>query len=234
VEGIPHVTRLLDDRNPQVRLAAVRALGRIGTTASASALIQHVDKKDARIPPQPITMSLVRTGVHAAEPLIAALGAQRVGVRVMAAEVLGVLEVMRASEPLERMLAVDPDVGARIAAAHALGRLGMPGSVPGLIRSLEMNYQTDVLGAACKSIGQIGNPASIRALEWAMGHAEPAVQIAAATAMIPMGEAGIDMLRSIAQQAGPGCHAAREVLTRHAVLAGNDPAEFMEIAGGAR
>jgi HEAT repeat protein len=222
IEGVPHVARLLDDRNPQVRLAAVRALGRIGTTASAAALISHVDQKDPKIPPQPVTMALLRIGTDSAEPLLAALHAYRANVRTMAAEVLGVLGVIPAAGPLERMLGTDPDVGVRIGAAHALGRLGVPGSVAGLIHSLEIEMEDhpDVLGAVCLSIGQIGNPASIPALEWAIVNPEPSVRVSAATALRLMGDAGVEQLRLTAHNEPVRGDAAREVLARHLITAG--------------
>jgi HEAT repeat protein len=221
VEGIPHVSRLLGDRNRQVRLAAVRALGRIGTAESATALITHLDQAEAGIPPQPVTMSLLRMGTPAAGPLRTALDAKQATVRTMAAEVLGVLGVIEAADALERILRNDCDLTVRIGAAHALGRMGLPSSVPLLIRALKVEHHPELLGAACTALGQIGNPEAIPALEWAIGHTTPAVRIAAAQALLALGPAGLARLRSMPETANGG-DAAREVLARNTILRGND------------
>ena len=216
IEGIPFVTRLLDDRNPQVRLAAVRALGRIGTADSATALITHLDRKDPGIAPQPVTMALLRMGKDAAGPLRNALDATRVSVRTMAAEALGVLEVIPATSTLERMLRTDPELAVRVGAAHALGRLAMPVSATALIQALKTEHSSQVLTAVCTSLGQIASPEALPALEWAAGHEDPTVRVAAASALIQIPAGGIERLRSIAQQPSGG-DAAREVLARNVI-----------------
>jgi hypothetical protein len=221
IEGIPFVSRLLQDRNPQVRLAAVRALGRIGTAESAAALITQLDRADPGIAPQPVTMALLRMGLNAAGPLRRALDAQQVTVRTMAAEALGVLEVLPATGALERVVRTDPELGVRVGAAHALGRLGMPRSVGVLISTLKQEHDADLLAAACTSLGRIGSPEAVPALEWAIGHQTPTVRIAAAAALIQIPTSGIERLRAIAQQPVGG-DAAREVLARH-VIASSEP-----------
>jgi hypothetical protein len=219
IEGIPFVTRLLTDRNPQVRLAAVRALGRIGTSDAATALINQLDRKDPGIAPQPVTMALLRMGMEAAGPLRNALDATHPNVRIMAAESLGVLEVIAATGTLERILRSDPELGVRVGAAHALGRLAMPGSVTALIQTLKTEHGIDLIGAACVSLGQIGSADALPALEWATGHESPPVRLAAAAALILL-PGGIDRLRQIAQQPLGGGDAAREVLARHVIAIG--------------
>ena len=221
IEGIPFVARLLDDRNPQVRLAAVRALGRIGTAESATALITHLDQDDPGIPPLPTTMSLLRMGMDAAGPLRSALDSKYPNVRTMAAEVLGVQGVLPAHAALERMVRNDSDLTVRVGAAHALGRLAMPTSGPVLVRSLKMEHHHDVLSAACTAIGQIGDPASLNSLEWAVGHTTPVVRIAAAQALLQHGEPGLEMLRTKAQHPTAG-DAAREILARHVIMTSGD------------
>jgi hypothetical protein len=232
IEGIPYVAKLLDDRTVQVRLAAVRALGRIGTKDAAAVLIAHVDEKNHGIPPQPVTMALLRIGVEAAEPLMAALDSERMNVRTMAAEVLGVLGLIPATTPLEHRLGVDPDVEVRVGAAHALGRLGMPSAVGPLIHSLQTERHAHVLAAVATALGQMSDPSSIPTLELALADAEPMVRIAAAQALIQIGGEGIDRLRSIAQRGAPGADAAREALTHHSIVAGGIPETFAPMPGG--
>jgi HEAT repeat protein len=231
-EGAPYVAKLLHDRNRSVRLAAVRALGRIGGPEAAVALIEHLDESGARIPPHPITMALLRIGADATEPLLGALENGSVGVQTIAAEVLGVLGLIPATGPLERRLATDPDPGVRVACARALGRLGMPSSVPGLVHALQNERHVEVLATVATALGQMAAHEAIPTLERAVADPEPAVRTASAAALLQMGEPGIALLRSIAQRNAPGSDAAREVLTYDAITAGIDPELFTAMPGG--
>jgi HEAT repeat protein len=231
-EGAPHVATLLHDRNRQVRLAAVRALGRIGGPDAATALIEHLDESGGRIPPHPITMALMRIGADATQPLLGALETGSAGVQTIAAEVLGVLGLIPATTPLERRLASDPDPGVRVAAARALGRLGMPSSMPGLVHALQNERHVEVLATVATALGQMAAHEAIPTLERAIADAEPAVRIAAAAALLQMGEPGTGLLRSLAQRNEPGADAAREVLAYNAITAGIEPETFTAMPGG--
>jgi HEAT repeat protein len=231
-EGLPYVAELLKDHDPQVRLAAVRALGRIGTFDAAAALIGHLDESGSRIPPHPITMALLRIGADATDPLLHALETGSTGVRTIAAEVLGVLGLIPAAGPLERLLAADPDPGVRVACARALGRLGMPGSVPVLVHCLQNERHVEVLATVCTALGAMAAHASIPTLAQAIGDPEPAVRTAAAAALLQMGPEGRELLRSIAQRNAPGADAAREALTYDAITAGIEPELFAAMPGG--
>lgn len=223
-EGVPFAARLLDDPNGEVRLAAVRALGRIGGLEAATSLLEHLDREDATIPPHPVTMALLRIGVDATEPLLAALGAERATVRTIAAEVLGVLGIFSAVPALEHRLAVDQQATVRAGAAHALGRLDLPSSVPALTRNLAREHDPEVLVAACGALGRITDPSALPALERVLGHDVPKVRIAAAQAMVLMGSAGLALLRTVAQRDAAGGDAAREVLARYLISVGSEPA----------
>ena len=217
LEGVPFVAALLDDSNAEIRLAAIRALGRIGGLDAASALLEHLDRDEALIPPHPVTMALLRIGTEATEPLLAALTARRADVRTMAAEVLGILGVMPAAGHLEHRLDTDLNAAVRVGAAHAVGRLGMPSSIPVLLQTLAREHNVEVLAAACTALGRITDPATIPALERAVHHPSPTVRVAAALALILMGRVGLTRLQLIAQQDAIGGDAAREVLTRYAI-----------------
>jgi HEAT repeat protein len=223
-EGVPEAAHLLSDRNTEVRLAAVRALGRIGGVEAATYLLHHLDREKALIPPHPVTMALLRIGTDATAPLRTALNAGQINVRTIAAEVLGVLGVYPAVGNLHDRLQSDASPGVRVGAAHAMGRLAMPGSTDHLIRTMEIDTDVEVLCAACTALGRIADPASIPALEKAIRHDSPIVRVAAAMALVPMGEIGLDRLRLIAQQeADMGGDAAREVLARNAIATDTTP-----------
>jgi HEAT repeat protein len=219
LEGGPFVAKLLDDKHGEIRLAAVRALGRIGGLDAAAALLEHLDQDDAKIPPHPVTMALLRIGAEATDPLLAALNAERMNVRAIAAEVLGVLGLISAVPYLEDRLTSDLHAAVRVAAAHALGRLDLPTSVPVLMQSLSRENDTEVLAAACIALGRIASVSAMPALERTITNAAPSVRIAAATAMVLIGEPGVERLRRIAQQDAFGGDAAREVLAHHTMTA---------------
>jgi HEAT repeat protein len=223
-EGAPFVAKLLDDSNGEVRLAAVRALGRIGGLESATALLEHLDRDDAKIPPHPVTMALLRIGTDATEPLLIALSADRASVRTIAAEILGILEIMSSIPHLEQSLRSDLQSSVRVAAAHSIGRLGMPRSVPALLDTLEREQDGETIAAICTSLGRIADQSTLPALERCVSHESPAVRIAAAMAMLLMRSPGLARLRLIAQQDALGGDAAREVLTRYMISVGAEPA----------
>lgn len=223
-EAVPFVVKLLGDPNNDIRLASVRALGRIGGIDAAKALLTALDADKAQVPPHPVTMALLRIGAEAKDPLLAALVAERVTVRTIAAEVLGVLGLLPAVPYLEHRLAVDPHPAVRAGAAHALGRLDMPSSVPVLARTLAREPDAEVMTACCTALGRITDPAAVPALEGALAHDTPKVRVAAAVAMVLTGKAGLARLRMIAQQDAAGGDAAREVLARYLISVGSEPA----------
>ena len=223
LEGTPFAARLLDDKDGEVRLAAVRALGRIGGLEAATALLEHLDRADAQIPPHPVTMALLRIGTQGTEPLLIALNAERVNVRMIAAEVLGVLGILPAGPYLEDRLGTDQHAMVRVGAAHAVGRLGLPSSIPVLLQTIAHDQDIEVLAAACTALGRITDPETIPALEHALANPSPTVRIAAALAMIAMGGPGLARLRLVAQQDAFGGDAAREILARYTISIGAEP-----------
>jgi len=225
-EGIGEAARLLDDPSVEVRLAAVRALGRIGTQEAATALLDHLDAVEENkhpIPPHPVTMALLRIGTDATEPLLKALSAQSILVRTIAAEVLGVLGVYPAVSGLQTAMREDLFASVRLGATHALGRLGMPGSVEDLTFMLSTEEDVEVLAAACNALGRIADPASLGDLEQAVAHPHPTVRVAAAMALAAFGEPGLDRLREIAQRDAEGGDAARELLARNSIATDTTP-----------
>jgi HEAT repeat protein len=225
-EGIPEAGRLLGDRNTDVRLASVRALGRIGTAEAAAALLDHLSSEDGQkhwIPPHPVTMALLRIGTDATDALIRALEADVIEVRTIATEVLGVLGVYPAVAELQVRMRVDPSVSVRLGATHALGRLSLPSSVADLTAMLRTEEDIEVLAAACIALGRIVDPATVPELEQAVAHPHPTVRIAAAMALVAFGGTGLDRLREIAQRDAEGGDAAREVLARNSIATDTTP-----------
>src|SRR5690349_10338516 len=71
-QAVPDLCRLLTDRHAEVRIVAVRALGRIGDPAAAWRLIASLDRHDP-IPSLLATHTLVQLGPEAEVTLSAAL-----------------------------------------------------------------------------------------------------------------------------------------------------------------
>ena len=169
-------------------------------------------------------MALLRIGTDATDPLLVALTADRVNVRTIATEVLGVLGIFPAAPYLEDRLGSDLNASVRVGAAHAVGRLGMPSSIPVLVQTLAREQDVEVLAAACTALGRIADPSTIPALERAVGHPSPTVRVAAALALILLGPNGMARLRQLAQQDAAGGDAAREILARYTISVGAEPA----------
>ena len=131
-DAVPPLRHLLTDPDPDVRMVAVRALGRIGDADSATPLLQAL-VGPRPIPPQLIAQALMGLGAPA-QPLVeAGLGHPDELVRATAAEVLGLVGAISATARLVRALREDASLEVRLRAARALGKLGIGSALPPLL-----------------------------------------------------------------------------------------------------
>lgn len=213
--ALAELTRLLADRDPEVRTVAARALGKLGPSAVAP-LLEALTARRA-VPANIVTMALVRAGAAGAEELIGGLDPARpVGVRVVAAELLGQLGALSAAHALERTLAEDRDLPTRTAAARSLGRLGLPEAVPALLAALHADEPPELRMAVALALGKIGGAAAVTALTLLLGGSEIALARAAADGLAACGVAGLTALELLADDplSGPP---ARDALARAAL-----------------
>jgi hypothetical protein len=113
-----------EDAEPSVRVAGVRALGRLNTIKGNSALGVAMGDADAGVRlaalQQVRKVSFFRDGA----PVLAAIADDDVQVRRTAVQLAGELRLSSAVEPLLGVLITDDNVQVRQAAAIALGRIG--------------------------------------------------------------------------------------------------------------
>jgi hypothetical protein len=123
--GVPALTQAAaEDAEPEVRLAAVRALGRLNARAGHAALVTAFDDDDAKIRRAALDQVLRVSFFQEHEAVIGTLGDDSPDVRIRAAQIVGQKQIQAGREGLEEMLANDDSVPARQAAAWALGRIG--------------------------------------------------------------------------------------------------------------
>jgi HEAT repeat protein len=131
----PAVRGLIESRDPQVRLAALRGLGALGDKSDVARLgplllaAEEAERTAARA-------SLVRlqgSEIHAA--IVAELKSAKPAIRVA---LLGVLTTRRATDCIPDMLAiaVAEDAQSRAAAMTALGQLAGPEQVPAMLKGV--------------------------------------------------------------------------------------------------
>lgn len=114
---------LIDDRDSDVRHAAIRALGRLHDPHAVDKLLSCLSSKP-KSPPIVVSMALFRIGPSAVDGLRTALASPDPTTRGVAARVLGLLNDFGAADDLIQMLSTDAETQPRIEAALALGRLG--------------------------------------------------------------------------------------------------------------
>jgi HEAT repeat protein len=180
---------LTRDSRSDVRVAAVRALGRLGTTHGAQAVIGALS--DERVPANTCTMALLRMGRPAGDALLEALAGPSGSERCIVADLLGVLGTHEARQMLEDMFVAASDPNERRSAAMALGRLGDPLSAPLLIEVLEGELARaavdhDVAIACVEALGLIGDRRAIPILTQTLARSHR-LSFAAAEALAPMG-----------------------------------------------
>ncbi|MDP9406894.1 MAG: HEAT repeat domain-containing protein, partial [Actinomycetota bacterium] len=160
LSGVPALVRLLDDRDPEVRSVAVRALGSVGDPAAAPHLLSAL-VGDRAVPPRLVAVALVRLCPGPEDVLVGALLDSSEVVRAMAAEVLGLAGAVTAQAGLVQAVTRDPAIEVRVRAARALGRLGVPSALAVLIDALDPEAPTALRVSAAAALGQLGSPAAV-------------------------------------------------------------------------
>jgi HEAT repeat protein len=209
--------RLLSDREPAVR--AVAAAGLSAATPSAEvvrALLAAVEG-DRRVPTGLLVDALLRLGPDAAGHLAAALADGAPHVQAVAAEALGRLASMPATQALLAVLA-EPgaDAEVRSRAAGALGRIGAPAAVDPLIGLLRPGQPPALRVAAAGALGDLGSPRAVPGLLPLLAEAYP-LAAAAAAALAQLGSAGAAALAEVADRE-PGTPAGQHAAAGLAVV----------------
>jgi HEAT repeat protein len=221
-QAVPELCRLLTDRHSEVRVVAVRALGRIGDPTAAWRLIAGLDQPDPA-PSLLVTHTLVQLGPEAEVTLSAALDHPQARVRVVCLEALGLLGATGSVDRVARVLREDGSLDVRVAAAASLGRLGTRSALEPLTTALNPARPTALRAAAARALGDLGAPAAVAALAPLLGDDAYRVAHEAAHALRRLGPRGLDALRAVlddeeqrSRTSGAGAHARPSPATAHA------------------
>jgi HEAT repeat protein len=213
-DALPDLTRLLRDRDPDVRAAAARALGKLGHPQAASSLLATLGA-ERPVPAGVVSIALLHLGPACAPALRDGLDiGNGPHVRTLAAELLGRLGAIEAADRLIEAVDSDPFPAVRAAAARALGRAGVPRAAAPLERALARDPAAEVRRAAAWALGELGGGAAVDGLAAALSSGDHALAREAARSLLSCGPAGRSLLERIARgrEAAPGAGEARETL----------------------
>jgi HEAT repeat protein len=179
-ETAPRLEQLLHDRNRWVRIAAARALGRIGSPFAARVLLDALEQ--GLVSEQRLVEAL--GGAWAVAPLLLAFRAPRtVALRVPLADALGRTGSQAAAEALAAAMPA-ASVELRVRIVRALARLGQSGAV----RAAMSDPHGRVRAQAAWALGRLGDREASGLLEAGMLDSAPWVRANCAAALRRLAE----------------------------------------------
>ena len=205
-QAVPDLCRLLTDRDREVRVVAVRSLGRIGDASAAWRLIASLDLHDP-VPSLLATHTLVQLGADAEVTLSAALDHPQARVRAVCLDALGLIGATGAATRMARVLKDDDNLDVRVSAAAALGRLGARTAQLPLAAALDPSRPPALRAAAARALGDLGSPTAVPALAAWLGDGDFHVAHEAAHSLRRLGPEGVAAL-SARRDAEPDTSAA--------------------------
>jgi HEAT repeat protein len=192
-EDVPQLVELLADRDPDVRVVAVRALGRIAHPSAAGPLLAATVGATP-VPPQLVAQALVRLGLAAQPDVVAALDHPAELARATALEVLGLIGAVGSARRVEFALRSDLSLEVRLRAARTLGRLGTRSALTPLLEAVEPDRPPALRAQAARALGELGSPAAAQPLAALLADADHRVAHEAARALLRLGGPGRDAL----------------------------------------
>ncbi|MGX6607069.1 HEAT repeat domain-containing protein [Micromonosporaceae bacterium Da 78-11] len=193
-QAVPELCRLLTDRDHEVRVVAVRALGRIGDPSAAWRLIASLDQHDP-LPSLLATHTLAQFGTDAEVTLSAALDHPQARVRAVCLDALGLLGATGAVGRIARVLREDENLDVRVDAAVNLGKLGARSALDPLIGALHHGRPSALRAAAARALGELGAASAVPSLVGLLGDDEFQVAHEAAHSLRRLGRPGVQALR---------------------------------------
>jgi HEAT repeat protein len=170
-EGARDLDRLQRDRDPRVRLAAARALGRIATPEAARLLIAALEQG---LLPEQRLVEVLGAPWAAAAVLLAFRAPRTVALRVPLADALG---RARSPQAVEAFVAAMPAAATelRISMVRALARIGSPGSLAA-VRGAMSDCNWRVRAQAAWSLARMGDSTATVLLERGLADGSPWVR----------------------------------------------------------
>lgn len=203
--AVPRLVDRLHDHDSVVRMAAARALGKIGSPEAVAPLTASLS--DHSVPANTVSMAIMRIGPGGAPALRPALRSPSTRVRATAAELIGVFGDTESVAEIEDLLE-DPDPLVVTGAARALGRFGSPSSVRPLLARLSsmlapttQELDEDSAVSIVSALGRIGDRSCIPVLIQCEAHPYR-LKRAAEEALAPMGRRREDRRRTRSSGSG--------------------------------
>ncbi|MEM6366913.1 MAG: HEAT repeat domain-containing protein [Myxococcota bacterium] len=150
--ALPILRRQLEFRSPEVKAAAIRALGTLRDRGAKERIqVALTDGHDAirRNAAYAMTLLVERGDEHLLESLIFLLDDRLSEVRCRAAESLGLLGIPNAGPALTPRLD-DEDTAVRIEVVRALGRLAQKDAADAIRETMDASLESDPLSAALR------------------------------------------------------------------------------------
>ena len=185
---VDEIAKCLTDPVVEVRLAASRALGAVGSLALLNTIL-GVLATPGRWGALDTYEILRSFGPAASKPLLQALEPiSQPKVRRLAAELLGLMHSVEAVPDLRRALK-DADLELRTRVARALGRIGDPSAEPELIEGLKDPWWS-VRAACAQALGELGSMGAIPDIERGLSDRSWWVRRNSAEALARLGSPG--------------------------------------------
>jgi HEAT repeats len=156
----PALTAALHDRDRDVRIAAVRSLGRLRASEAGAPLVAAAAER--RVPDALVRWALLQIGTPALPELRALLSSAEERERAAALQLVSLLGGPADAAGTEERLR-DSSALVRAQAARALGRLGSGRNVPGLLGALEDRIPS-VRASAATALGYLRDPRAVGSL----------------------------------------------------------------------
>jgi HEAT repeat protein len=184
--AVPALLARLEDRRPEVRMAAVRALGDIGSSEAVPALTEaFLERRVA--PTNVVNDALRRIGGEGAPAFERGVASPDPIVRVSSCFGLAGIAWSHGGAVfrLAHVLESDPDARVRAAAAAALGIAG-GGSAPAALLGATADPDVQVRRSAVKALGSFDDPSSGDALDERTEDEDREVALRAAEALVAL------------------------------------------------
>lgn len=206
-EAFPELCGLLQDRIPEVRMVAARALGRLRNPAGAAPLLRSL--AGGGTPAGVVAKALVRIGPAGAPALGAALVHDDPLVRATAAQVLGLIGPTPAADRLIPMLVEEPYIEVQTMAVRSLGQLGTRAALTALRRAAGPHTAPALRAEVADALGEFGAVETLPELSRLVEDPHYRVAHEAAHALARLGPEGIRelMALSVAPNRVAGAHA---------------------------
>ena len=185
--SVPALLAALEDKDPDVRNVAARALGKMKLQAAEEALVGLLGKHEQSVSAR-IAAICIEMGARTAPLLIRALRDGTPKARFWAARILGEIREARAARSLGDAL-LDPEPDVRSAAAWALGSVADP-STSGMVETALRDPVWFVRAHAAEALGKIGDASKAGSLGRMLEDRSWWVRKNALDALVRLGEPG--------------------------------------------